>query len=83
MPQHERGDNLGPVRQVHLGGTLTASSATPPAACPGNAQGGGSAFPAVSSRRACRADAQDSLPVVNRFDVNWVTGSSPGCVEGG
>ena len=26
MPQHERGDHLGPVRQVHLGGTLTASS---------------------------------------------------------
>jgi hypothetical protein len=45
MPQHERGDNLGPVRQVHLGGTLTASSATLPAACPGNGQGGGSADP--------------------------------------
>jgi hypothetical protein len=26
MPQHERGDHLGPVRQVHLGGTLMASS---------------------------------------------------------
>jgi hypothetical protein len=26
MPQHERGDHLGPVRQVHLGGTLTALS---------------------------------------------------------
>jgi hypothetical protein len=45
MPQHVRGDNLGPVRQVHLGGTLTASSATAPAACPGNGQGGGSADP--------------------------------------
>jgi hypothetical protein len=22
MPQHARGDNLGPVRQVHLGGAL-------------------------------------------------------------
>jgi hypothetical protein len=22
MPQHVRGDNLGPVRQVHLGGAL-------------------------------------------------------------
>jgi SET domain len=29
MPQHVRGDNLGPVRQVHLGGTLTASSRQP------------------------------------------------------
>ena len=45
MPQHVRGDNLGPVRQVHFGGTLTASSATPPAVCPGNGQGGGSADP--------------------------------------
>jgi hypothetical protein len=29
MPQHVRGDNFGPVRQVHLGGTLTASSRQP------------------------------------------------------
>jgi hypothetical protein len=29
MPQHVRGDNLGPVQQVHLGGTLTASSRQP------------------------------------------------------
>jgi hypothetical protein len=29
MPQYVRGDNLGPVRQVHLGGTLTASSRQP------------------------------------------------------
>jgi hypothetical protein len=29
MPQHVRGDNLGPVRQVHLGGTRTASSRQP------------------------------------------------------
>jgi hypothetical protein len=29
MPQHVRGDNLGPVRQVHLRGTLTASSRQP------------------------------------------------------
>jgi hypothetical protein len=45
MPQHERGDHLGPVRQVHFGGTLTASSATPPAVCPGNGQGDGCADP--------------------------------------
>ena len=29
MPQHGRGDHLGPVWQVHLGGTLTASSRQP------------------------------------------------------
>jgi hypothetical protein len=53
MPQHVRGDNFGPVRQVHLGGTLTAN---------------GLEQAATSANRAVHQRSDAQLPVRTQID---------------